>query len=315
MPGRLRGALRSLALRIPLLGRIVRERDELRRRLASGHGRWPPGHYYSPLPDFDALRARPESPPEAPPRELPGLRLNEDVQLRLLEEFAGLYADMPFKEEKTPGLRYHFDNIWFRHTDAVVLYCMIRHLRPRRIIEIGSGFSSLVMLDTNEVHFENSISCTCIDPDMGRLVPALKPGDMDRVTVVDRQVQKVDLGIFDDLDGRDILFIDSSHVTKTRSDVNRIVFEVLPRLREGVHVHFHDVFYPFEYPEQWRRDGIAWNEAYLLRALLQFNRAFEIVFFPTFMWRFHGDRLAEAMPACKGDEGGSLWIARTAAPA
>lgn len=302
-------------MRVPVLGRIARERDWLRRQLASGHGKWPPGHYYSPLPDFEALRSRPESEPVPPPAELPGVRLNEDAQLRLLEEFAGLYAEMPFRKQKTGGLRYRFDNVMFAHTDAVVLYCMIRHLKPRRIIEIGSGFSSLAMLDTNELHFGNSISCTFIDPDMQRLDPALKRGDRSRIAVIERPVQEVELDVFDCLEGRDILFIDSSHVTKADSDVNRIVFDILPRLRPGVHVHFHDAFYPFEYPEKWRRDGIAWNEAYLLRAFLQHNRAFEIVFFTTYMWQLHGERFAEAMPVCAKDHGGSLWIARTDAPA
>src|SRR5262249_1522191 len=119
-----------------------------------------------------------------------------------------------------------------------------------------------------------------------------------RITVLPRNVQEVAPAVFEELERGDILFIDSSHVSKTYSDVNYLFFEILPRLRSGVYVHLHDVFYPFEYPKEWVYQGRGWNEAYLARAFLQYNDAFEIQLFNSFLERFHRDRLSRTMPLC-----------------
>jgi len=114
--------------------------------------------------------------------------------------------------------------------------------------------------------------------------------------------------IFDALSSNDILFIDSTHVSKTGSDVNRILFDILPRLSRGVFIHFHDVFYPFEYPKEWVYEGRAWNEDYILRAFLEYNDAFEIVLFGTWLAKFERDLLREMMPMTLENPGGSLWL-------
>jgi len=105
-----------------------------------------------------------------------------------------------------------------------------------------------------------------------------------------------------------VLFIDSSHVSKVGSDVNHILFNILPALRPSVRVHFHDVFYPFEYPENWIVNGRSWTEAYLLHAFLQFNDTFEIELFPNYLTRFHQDFFKQRMPLCLKDPGGSIWL-------
>ncbi|HKW95839.1 MAG TPA: class I SAM-dependent methyltransferase, partial [Methylomirabilota bacterium] len=115
---------------------------------------------------------------------------------------------------------------------------------------------------------------------------------------------------FRELDESDILFIDSTHVVKLGSDVNYIFREILPSLRVGVYVHFHDVFYPFEYPAAWHREGRAWTEAYLLRSFLTFNSAYEIVLYNTFLEHFHREEFARHMPLCLENEGGSIWLRR-----
>ena len=92
------------------------------------------------------------------------------------------------------------------------------------------------------------------------------------------------------------------------SDVNHIFFEILPRLSSGVHIHFHDIFYPFEYPKDWVYEGRAWNEAYVLRAFLQYNSAFRVVLMNTFMERYHESFFQERMPLCLKNTGASLWI-------
>src|SRR5207237_8125791 len=137
--------------------------------------------------------------------------------------------------------------------------------------------------DVNELFFDNAIQCTFIDPYPQLLRTLMKESDFARTRIIGQRVQDVDVGIFRELEASDILFIDSSHVAKTGSDVNYILFKILPLLNEGVLIHFHDIFYPFEYPVDWVYEGRSWNEAYLLRAFMQYNEAFEIQFFNSFL--------------------------------
>jgi hypothetical protein len=164
------------------------------------------------------------------------------------------------------------------------------------------------MLDTNERFFDRSIALTFIDPDPSTVRALLKPDD--RAEIIAAPLQDVPLARFDDLEANDILFVDSTHVAKTGSDVNRILFDILPRLKPGVHIHFHDMFYPFEYPKEWVYEGRAWNEDYFVRAFLEFNDAFEIVLFGTYLIRFHRDWFARHMPLCLENPGGALWMKR-----
>ena len=108
----------------------------------------------------------------------------------------------------------------------------------------------------------------------------------------------------------DILFIDSTHVSKLGSDVNRIFFEILPTLQPGVLIHFHDIFWPFEYPSDWVKKGFAWNEAYILRAFLEFNDSFEIIFFASFLHTHHHAWFQENMPLWLKNSGGNIWLRR-----
>ena len=107
-------------------------------RLAAWQLGWPPGHFYSPLPDLAGIRAREADIFGPPPRSLPGIELNEATQLALLERLAEYYPKQPFADRKQPHLRFYFDNPNFSYGEAIVLYCMLRHLRPKRVIEIGS---------------------------------------------------------------------------------------------------------------------------------------------------------------------------------
>ena len=179
------------------------------------------------------------------------------------------------------------------------------------MIEVGSGYSSCVTLDTNALHFQNQIARTFIEPYPDLLHSLLQPGDRARIEIIDRGLQDVALSRFHALEANDILFIDSTHVAKTGSDVNYIFAEILPTLRPGVYIHFHDIFYPFEYPKAWVFEGRAWTEAYLLRAFLTCNREFEIVLFNTFLERFHRPYFLQHMPLCLLNEGGSIWLRRT----
>jgi predicted O-methyltransferase YrrM len=272
------------------LDRLVGMATQLRYR--SPH---PPGHYYSPLPSLETVRDRERRVwPLSPPGALAGIDLNEPGQLELLDRLSAFHDEDAFTEQKRPDRRYFADNDFFGPADAIVLYTIIRHFAPARIVEIGSGFSSALMLDTNERHFDNSIELTFIDPEPERLRSLLTGGEA--MTIVSRPVEEVELSTFAALEADDVLFIDSSHVAKVGSDVNWIFFEILPRVASGVHVHLHDVFFPFEYPREYVERGWAWNESYMLRAFLQFNADFRILFFPSFLQAFYKEQLALKLP-------------------
>ena len=264
----------------------------------------PPGHFYSPIPsDEDIARHRSF---DWAPAGIPGVDLRDEAQLALLEEFATLYPSIPFGPEPRPGLRYKYQNPSYSYADGILLHCMIRHVRPRRIIEIGSGNSSCVTLDTNELFFGGAIETTFIEPYPELLRSLLKPEDA--VTILPVRLQDVPLEQFDILQAGDILFVDSTHVSRLGSDVNRICFEILPRLASGVVIHFHDIIYPFEYPTEWIERGWAWNEQYILRAFLQYNRSFQIKLFSTYMLRTQRAWFERHMPDCLKDTGGHIWI-------
>ena len=270
------------------------------------------GHFYSPIPSLKEIRKHREVIFKVP-RELPGIDLREKEQLSLVEVFArDYYRDQPFREERTDELTYFFHNEAFCHCDAIILHCLLRHFRPRRVIEIGSGFSSCVTLDTNRLFLNDSIQCVFIDP-YSTVLKTLRGGNVEGLHIIPKRVQDVPLDVFTALDSGDVLFIDSSHVSKVGSDVNHILFNILPALRPSVRVHFHDVFYPFEYPENWIVNGRSWTEAYLLRAFLQFNDTFEIELFPNYLTRFHQDFFKQRMPLCLKDPGGSLWLRKKSA--
>jgi hypothetical protein len=282
------------------------ERDSLKNEVAHWKTWMSPGHFYSPIPDLNDIRAREDDIFGPHPRSLQGIELNESGQLALLERFASFYRELPFPKEKGEQTRYWFDNWAYSYADAIFLYSMMRHLGPRRVIEIGSGFSSAVMLDTAERFLDSQVDFMFIDPDPSTLNALIRPDD--RMVIFAQPLQSISLAQFDVLEANDILFVDSTHVSKTGSDVNRILFEILPRLKSGVHVHFHDVFWPFEYPREWVYEGRAWNEDYLLRAFMEYNAAFEIVLFGTYLVEFHREFFQRSMPLCLENPGGALWI-------
>lgn len=297
----LSAAVRSIAKKNPLV-------RELRDKWRAVFGWVPAGHFYSPIPDLEEVRRHESRIFAPPPRTLPGIDLREDRQTELVEAFAPYYAQMPFQDGPVDGLRYQFDNPAYSYADAIFLHCMIRHVRPKRIVEIGSGFSSCMTLDTNALHFDGRIRIQFIEPYPQLLQGLLLPSDDKSVEILPCKLQDVDPSVFSSLEAGDILFIDSTHVSKIDSDVNRILFEILPSLRPGVIIHFHDIFHPFEYPRSWIYEHRAWNEAYALRAFLQYNNAFQVELMSTFLAEFHKDLLASKLPLCLKNPGASIWL-------
>lgn len=286
--------LKSLLKKLPPFASLLAEREAL---IKAG-GFVPPGHFYSPIVSIDEARRDEQRIFGSTPRNVPGIEMNERGQLDTLEAFERMYASIGFPEEKTESHRYHYKNPAYSYSDAIMLHCMMRHLRPKRLIEVGSGYSSCAMLDTDEMHLGRSISFTFIEPYPALLKSLMKPQDTSSIRIIESRLQDVPLEIFLELTAGDILFVDSTHVSKTGSDVNYLLFEIFPRLASGVNIHVHDVFYPFEYPKDWVLGGRSWNEIYALRAFLQYNSSFTIELMNTFLETFHRDRIAERMPLC-----------------
>ena len=267
-----------------------------------------PVSVYQPIPDTRTLRG--ES--WAKPSELVGIDMNESGQLELLEglqrRFAAEYASLP---SHATGVSHEFylENGAFPPLDAKVLYGMVRQHRPRRIKEVGAGFSTLLTAQALRRNQEEDPAYACefvtIDPIPHDFVRAGVPG-LSRL--VPSPVQDVPFSEFAELQANDILFIDSTHVLKIGSDVQYEFLELLPRLRPGVLVHVHDVFLPFEYPREWILEKQRfWNEQYLLQAFLACNDSFQVVWGSAYMASRHRERVEAAFASCNG---ASFWMRR-----
>ncbi|MDA8033699.1 MAG: class I SAM-dependent methyltransferase [Actinomycetota bacterium] len=270
--------------------------------------RWfPPGHFYSPVPDLaevdrDAARLF------APRRTLPGVDLREEDQVALFGKLAALSRADPLPAGPEAGTRYFTDNPNYGVGDASILQAMLRHLRPRRYLEVGSGWSTALALDTSERFLGGTLSVTAIEPYPDLLRDRLRPGDP--VTILEAPVQSVPLSRFEELEAGDVLFVDSSHVLKTASDVHFLYTAVLPVLAPGVVVHVHDMFWPFEYLRHWIEEGRAWNECYLVHAFLAHNDAYEVLLFNHFLAQVRPEVLDAELPVMRDNPGGALWLRR-----
>lgn len=269
---------------------------------------YPAGHYYSPIIDVENVKKREgEIWKNLDKDGIEGIDLDSSRQITLVKDLSAYYEEMPFEEGKKSDLRYFFENDWYPYTDGILLYSMIRHNKPKKIIEVGSGYSSAIMLDVNELFFDNNIQLTFIEPHTERLHSLISKKDKTRITIIEKPIQEVSSDLFLQLEEGDILFVDSTHVVKTDSDVHKILFEVLPVLKRGVLIHFHDIFYPFEYPKQWVFGGRNWNESYFLRAFLFNNDEFKIKLFSHYLHRHHKEAFSN-MPLSYKNPGGSLWL-------
>jgi predicted O-methyltransferase YrrM len=269
----------------------------------------PPGHFCSPIPSVEEI----ERAIATAPASYRGIELGEDHQLALLEKLSRYYSEIPFPAEKNERFRFAFHNPSYSWGDAIILFCMIREIKPRRILEIGSGHTSALILDTNEHYFAGGIDCTFVEPYPELLLSLLRLNENRETRVIPRKLQDVDRTLFDALEAGDILFVDSSHVVKAGSDCQVLFSDILPRLHPGTLIHFHDVFDGFEYPAEWLREGRGWNEQYMLRAFLQFNREFRIKLYTAYMIARHRRWFEQHMPNSLQNAGAfQIWIERTA---
>ncbi|MGV8947238.1 MAG: class I SAM-dependent methyltransferase [Lutibacter sp.] len=266
-----------------------------------------PGHFYSPITNVDEIKNDEQRIwNELPFRELKEINLNIACQKEFLQKVESYYSSIPFQNIRKDNLRYYYENEYFSYTDAVFLFGMINQVKPKRIIEVGSGFSSALMLDTNSIFFNNEIELNFIEPYPDRL-EALVFESESNCKIIQKKVQEIEIDFFRQLEKGDILFIDSSHISKSGSDLNYLLFKVLPNLQDKVYIHFHDIFYPFEYPKEWVYGGRNWNENYLIRAFMMNNEKYSICLFSHYL-HLHFPELFERMPLTTKNLGGSLWL-------
>ena len=264
-----------------------------------------PVHFYQPIPDTRSLSETLWDRPS----ELVGINMNDAMQLDLLRnhfpKFRNEYDRFPVKPTGEPG-RFHFNNGLFDGTDALVAYCIIRHFQPRLIIEVGSGFSSLVAAEA--IARNKSSALICIEPFP---LDFLRQGFRGLHSLIEKKVEDMDLDFFSQLQSGDILFIDSSHTVKIGGDVNYLFLEVLPRLKPGVIVHVHDVFLPFDYRRDWVMDELRfWSEQYLLQAFLSFNSEFEVLMANAYLADRYMKDLNTTFANSPWWGGGSFWMRR-----
>ena len=235
-----------------------------------------------------------------------GIDLNKDFQIGLLEKFMTYYADFKPSNKESSEALYFYENDMFGFNDGFVLYCFLRFFKPKNVVEVGSGYSSGLMIDTCE-NFLPDTNLIFIDPYSKNILKTLEKRPLKEYKLIRSEVQDVEMCVFDQLKSGDILFIDTSHVIKIGSDLSYLLFSVLPSLSPGVIIHIHDIWYPWEYPEQMILEGRAYNEAYFIRSFLQYNNGFEVLFFNSFLEKKYTSRFME-MPGFFKNTGKSLWI-------
>ena len=256
-----------------------------------------PNHYYWPVPDLKELEAR-----KWPADQFPiGVDLALEKQLDFLRTVVPRYESEWGSTSGPIGTAgYTRGNGFFETVDAEIAYCLVRHLKPKRIIEVGGGYSSRVMaaaLDMNLQMDGVRGELLTIDPHPDRFP---KEALSDRVRLIAASVQSIDLDIFLSLEDGDFLFLDSTHVVGVGSDVVREYLEILPRLNPGVLIHAHDIFIPSDYPRKMVLQSLSfWSEQYLLEALLTFNPRFEVVWGSSAMQGFNPEALEHAFPHWK----------------
>lgn len=272
----------------------------------------PNGHFYSPVVDPEEISARLHQiwPKE---QSILGIDFNDAQQHQLLADIFPVHLpkyDYPEKRDQSQKIESFFtQNSQFSWLDARAFFVFLCEWRPKNLIEVGSGFSTLMAADVKHRFLDDKMKITCIEPYPRPFLQELKGVDR----LLKQKVQDVSLDEYAQLGAGDVLFVDSSHVSKTGSDVNFLYFEVFPRLNPGVHIHVHDIFFPHDYPRDWVVDeNRSWNEQYLLRALLMYSTAFKVDFSCSYaFWKFPELlRTVLALPNARAFGGGSIWLRR-----
>jgi hypothetical protein len=262
-------------------------------------------HYYEPLFNMNRL-----AKPLSAVRSLPAIPWNVQEQLETVRSFSYRDELLAIRDDHAPGIRYTFNNGWFDAGDAEYWYSLIRSRKPRRIIEIGSGKSTLMAMAAvrKNCELDASYSCKhiCIEPFENAWLDGLG------IQIIRKRVEEMELSIFADLSTNDLLFIDSSHMIRPQGDVLFEYLNVLPSLNDGVIVHIHDIFTPRDYLSKWLKDEtLLWNEQYLLEAFLCNNKRWKILGALNHLHHEHFTELSRAFPVLQvTDEPKSFYLVK-----
>lgn len=256
-----------------------------------------PLHYYQPVFDPDSTTAWERR------HDLPGIDLRLEAQLDLLERLGRYEPECDWPDAPGPG--YYATNGSFGYASASLLHTMLRELEPARVVEVGSGMSTLITLAALDRNASGEL--TAIDPNPREQVHDLP----ERCTVIAEPVERAPLTTFERLGKNDLLFIDSSHVVRTGGDVNYLYLDVLPRLRPGVVVHIHDIQLPYEYPRSYA-PRYFWTEQYMLQAMLAHNPRWQILLMGHMLQREQEDAYLRAFPRAAQYRTGTSFYMRVA---
>ncbi len=266
-----------------------------------------PDNYYSPL--INPLKYLKNSLSKE--RNLPGINLNIDSQLEVLKKFNYKEELSKFPLEKTDDFSFYYENKFYEFVDAEYLYCMIRYFKPKRIIEIGGGYSTLmiknaVIQNKNE---DSRYEChhICIEPYENKWLNSIG------TDLIRKKVEDVDFSYFKELEANDVVFIDSSHIIRPQGDLLFEILEILPVLNKGVVVHFHDIYTPGDYPDYLLNKHILWNEQYILEAFLSLNKEYEIIASLNYLYKNYKNEIFDRMPIKPRTDSwvpGAFWLIR-----
>jgi predicted O-methyltransferase YrrM len=272
-----------------------------------------PGHFYSVIPKITKEYNNNE-------KKFLDIDFNDESHLEILNEiptflthFDNEFGHKNVTERQKNG-KYSLLNGAFEWMDARLLHYFLQKNRPKKIIEIGSGNSTLLIYNTKKM-FHLDIEIICIEPYPNDFLKLLsKRGE---ITLITNQLENMDINIFKTLTENDILFIDSSHVLKLDSDVMYYFTKIFPILNKNVLIHIHDIFFPYDYPLEWLKEGRFWNEQYFLYVFLQYNNKFKIKFcnsYSGFKFKKQLEDIQKNVYEVKQDKiapgfsGGSIWL-------
>jgi predicted O-methyltransferase YrrM len=268
-----------------------------------------PNSYYQCIPDTRTLKDELWNSQS----ELKGININEKSQLELLADFQKNFKSEYDNFNSFPTsvpYEYYLNNDMYGSVDAEILYCMIRHFKPKNIFEIGSGYSTCLSAKAALKNQEEGSPCNlvAIEPFPNEV---LKKGFPGLNNLIIKKIEDIDLAEFEKLEENDILFIDSSHALRIGGDVQCEYLKIIPRLKKGVIIHIHDIFLPAEYPKDWILKNFRfWTEQYLLHAFLAFNNSFEILWAGRYLHSKYPEKLETAFNSYDRKKIGpvSFWI-------
>jgi len=260
-------------------------------------------NYYEPQFDFDKLKTDLKKK-----RNLPGVNLNTENQLNILKKFEYKQELIDLNlDSKNSNINFNIDNNFFERGDAEIYYQIIRFFKPKKIVEIGSGQSTLISLEAikkNKLENNSSTKLICIEPYENNWLENLG------IEVMRKKIEDVDLDLCKNLEANDILFIDSSHIIRPQGDILKEFLEILPILKPGVIIHIHDIYTPRNYPERWlKKENRFYNEQYLLEAMLDNSKRYSVLLALNFLKNDHYDELKKYCPyLIDSTEPGSFYL-------